>query len=176
MEFNYHLSQELESHFHIFDFEDFGEDDRFLDWMMEIRDSKFDRMTDDYLCLAMERGWRELNNNEAKLFHKLERMEDLWFEAGDPNWDLYRYDSDDRLFPGQYSYEFDTFIPLDDDCQLQGYTDFDYWRESYLTDLAEEQAKNKRKFCEEQELIRKIPLRGLKTSTRKELIREYCVH
>lgn len=175
MEFNFHLNQELESLFHIFDFEDFADDDRFLDWIMEIEDVQFDRMTDDYTCLAMESRWRELNNNEAKLFHKLERMEDTWFEAGDPNWDLYTPDPRDEDFSDGYT------VPDPDDCrdncQLHGYDDINYWNDgSDDWDISESQRLFDNSFCPEQAIVRHITLRGLKTSVRKALIREYCVH
>lgn len=173
MEVNFYLNQAFQqSHFYPFDF-DFDEEDRFLGWMMEIEDAQFDRMSDDYLCLAMERSWRELNTHETKLFHKLERMEDPWFEGGDPNWDLYD-PRDDDVF---HDYTGPDPDDCRDNCQLHGYADFNYWNEgSDDWDISESQRLFDNSFCPEQAIVREIPLHGLKASVRKELIREYCVH
>lgn len=168
MEVNFYLNQAFQqSRFYPFDF-DFDEEDRFLAWMMEIEDNKFDRMTDDYLCLAMERSRRELNTHEAKLFHKLERVQDHFsgdfLYYGDDCWDMHSEDPD--------------YDPRDDDLffdfmGMDSYPGPVYSYEDFVGDWENE--KRELHFCPEQALVREIPLRGLKHQARQALIREYCV-
>lgn len=165
MEATFHLSQELEARFPFFDFEE----DRFLDWMMEIEDAEFDQMNDMYICLAMERRWREHNTHEARLFRRLEQMESPWpsldFDCG--SWDY------DGLLPDQDSHAFDDTLPDVDDCQIHGYESLNYWDDDW--DIQASMREFDESICPEQAIVRELPLRGLKYAHRRALIREYCV-
>jgi hypothetical protein len=57
---------------------------------------------------------------------------------------------------------------------MDSYPDPVYSHADYIED--EKEYERFLLSCPEQEIVRGIPLRGLKTSVRKELIREYCVH
>jgi hypothetical protein len=141
------------------------QEERFLDWYKELNRAEFDWVTDDYLCLAMERQYRMLKPAEEKFFLGLTALIDgPWSGTGNHPC------NDVDCF---YMHPKDLTQSLRDDCQVYGYRDSEYWGDDGWDILASMKAFEE-SFCPEQAIVREIPLRGLKQSVRKALIREYC--
>lgn len=129
-------------------------EESFFQWMMEIDFAIIDEKMDDEICNLTEISFYLLTHEEELMYGDC----DPWSGTGnDPDW---------------YDWDLDTDLHRDNNCQLFGYQDFNYWNPEEPDPLQDPEDS----FCPEQAILREIALRGLKHSARQALIREYCVH